>query len=205
MSKKKIIIGAGSAGRAALSILHAMGVRNIAFLDDSLVGSNVNGTQVIDKVYAWSKYRDAEFILAFGTLDLVKKIHLYNEMLHKGGSFFNAIHPSANIDEHAILGQSIIVSPNVSVMPNAVIEDGCFICANCSVDHDCILHRGVHLSPGVNLAGRVEIGSCSLLGTNSSVIPEVKIGAYTTVGAGAVVINNIENSKKVAGVPAKDI
>ena len=43
------------------------------------------------------------------------------------------------------------------------------------------------------------------MGVGSCAIPCVKIGSWCTIGAGATVINNIENNMKVVGVPAKSL
>ena len=207
MPVRKIIMGAGSAGRAALSNLRANHIDNVFFLDDNLSVNSVNDAVVLDKVCNWRKYNDnnAEFLIAFGTSDLKYKIQLFNEMEADGALFFNAIHPSAVIDEYVNLGRSVVVSPNVSIMSNAKVGDCTFICANCSIDHDCNIGDGIHVSPGVNLAGGVTVGNSTFLGTNSSVIPCIKIGSNVIVGAGAVVTKDIDSFKKVAGVPAKDI
>jgi acetyltransferase EpsM len=52
------------------------------------------------------------------------------------------------------------------------------------------------------LAGNVLIGDGCYLGIGSSVIHGVSIGAWTTVGAGAVVIKDLPDNATAVGVPA---
>jgi len=73
------------------------------------------------------------------------------------------------------------------------------------VDHDCEIEDFVHIAPGVHLAGGVLVGEGSLLGIGSSVIPYKRIGRWTIVGAGGVVVNDIPDCVTVVGVPARPI
>ncbi len=51
-----------------------------------------------------------------------------------------------------------------------------------SVDHECILGNGVHIGPGAKLAGCVEIGDYSFIGTNATILPNIKIGKMLLLG-----------------------
>jgi len=73
------------------------------------------------------------------------------------------------------------------------------------VDHECVLGDGVHIMGGASIAGRVAIGDFSTVGTNATILPDLKIGRNVYVGAGAVVIKDIEDNTVVVGVPAKPI
>ena len=53
--------------------------------------------------------------------------------------------------------------------------------------------------------GDVCIGEGSFIGSCSVTIGQLKIGNWSTVGAGAVVIHDVGNHVTVAGVPAKVI
>ena len=55
------------------------------------------------------------------------------------------------------------------------------------------------------LNGDVIVGEGSFIGSCSVTIGQLVIGNWSTVGAGAVVINDIGNNVTVAGVPAKVI
>jgi acetyltransferase-like isoleucine patch superfamily enzyme len=57
----------------------------------------------------------------------------------------------------------------------------------------------------VAITGKVEIGDYATIGTNSTILPFVKIGKGAFIGAGAVVTKDVEAFAVVAGVPAKTI
>jgi UDP-perosamine 4-acetyltransferase len=49
----------------------------------------------------------------------------------------------------------------------------------------------------------VTVGEQSFLGVGCKVIPEIRIGERVTVGAGAVVICDIDSDATAVGVPAR--
>jgi acetyltransferase-like isoleucine patch superfamily enzyme len=72
-----------------------------------------------------------------------------------------------------------------------------------TVDHDCTLESFCHLAPGVHLCGGVCVGEGALLAVGSSAVPNVRIGAWATIGAGAVVVEDLPNEVVAVGLPAK--
>ena len=57
--------------------------------------------------------------------------------------------------------------------------------------------------PGVHLGGSVQVDEGAFLGIGSSAIPGRKVGAWTTVGAGTVVVRDLSEGVVAYGVPAK--
>ena len=62
-----------------------------------------------------------------------------------------------------------------------------------------------HIAPGVHLGGDVEIGAGALIGIGATALPQRKIGAWSIVGAGAVVTKDVPPGATVIGVPARPI
>jgi acetyltransferase-like isoleucine patch superfamily enzyme len=56
---------------------------------------------------------------------------------------------------------------------------------------------------GATVAGRVIIGKYSSIGTNATILPDVKIGENVYIGAGSVVIKDIKDNSVIVGVPGK--
>jgi sugar O-acyltransferase (sialic acid O-acetyltransferase NeuD family) len=116
-----------------------------------------------------------------------------------------AVHPSANISLRSIIGEGTVVMPSVSVNCDTAIGKHAILNTNCSVDHDCVLSDFVHISPNVSLGGNVHIGLGSHIGIGACVVQGIKIGKWVTVGAGAVIINDIPDCAVVVGNPGKII
>jgi len=47
------------------------------------------------------------------------------------------------------------------------------------------------------------VGKQTLVGVGSAILPQVKVGEYCVIGAGATVCSDVPNGKTVIGSPAK--
>ena len=74
---------------------------------------------------------------------------------------------------------------------------------NAAIDHECIVGNGCHFMGSSAVAGRVTIEDYVTVGTNATILPDLKIGTGAFIGAGAVVISDVPSNQVVAGNPAK--
>jgi acetyltransferase-like isoleucine patch superfamily enzyme len=88
---------------------------------------------------------------------------------------------------------------------NSEFGKHCIINTNASVDHDCKIGDFVHISPKVTLAGNVTVDEGSHIGIGSTVIQGRHIGKWVTIGAGAVIIEDVPDYAVVVGVPGNII
>ena len=127
------------------------------------------------------------------------------DLFGQGYTVAKLIHPSS------ILGLDVRIDVGTVIMAGVVINSasrvgkGCILNTHCNVDHDNIIEDYVHISPGVNLAGSVVVGKASWIGIGSSISNNVKINCDCIIGAGAVVIHDLNESGTYIGVPAKRI
>lgn len=119
-----------------------------------------------------------------------------------GFEMISAVSPRAIVSRRAELGSGVAVMPGAVINVCSRIGDGSIVNTGATVDHDCVLGSCVHIAPGTNLAGCVRIGEGAFLGTGCRVIPQIAIGAWAVVGAGAVVIQDVPESVTAVGVPA---
>lgn len=88
----------------------------------------------------------------------------------------------------------------------ATFLDNCVkIGAKCSIGHDVIIGEGSIISTGTTIGGCCEIGNRVFLGLNSTIKNEVSICDNVMIGAGAVVIHDITEPGRYAGVPARQL
>jgi UDP-perosamine 4-acetyltransferase len=123
--------------------------------------------------------------------------------LSQGYSLVNAIHPRAIVSDSVTFEYGIAVMAGAVINAEAQISALAIINTGATIDHDCRIGRAVHVAPQCGLAGNVTVGERSFLGIGSRVIPEVSIGDDVTVGAGSVVIKDLESKQTVAGVPTR--
>ena len=68
-----------------------------------------------------------------------------------------------------------------------------------------MVYNHVNLSTNSVINGDVVVEDGSFIGSCSVTIGQLHIGKWSTVGAGAVVIRNVDDHVTVAGVPARVI
>lgn len=93
---------------------------------------------------------------------------------------------------------------------NIQVGDFCIFNLNSTISHDVVIDEYVYVAPGVHITGNVHIGVRVWIGTGVAVnqVTEShkrRIGADTTIGAGAVVVKDCEPNAIYAGIPARRI
>lgn len=90
------------------------------------------------------------------------------------------------------------------------IGDFATVNLNATLSHDVELGRFANVSPGASIAGNVRVGEGAWIGVAAAVnqgddTRKLEIGAWSTIGSGAVVIRDCEPHSVYAGVPARKI
>ena len=138
-----------------------------------------------------------------GIGDNKDRCHLFELLVSRGEKFVTIIHPSAVIARDVRIGVGTVVFASVVVNTAADIKDNVILNTGCTVDHDCIVESHSHVCPGAHLGGNVHAEEGSWIGIGSTVLHNVKIGGWATVGGGATVIVDVLSNTTVVGVPAK--
>ncbi len=201
------IIGAGGHSKCVYECFYLQEQQVLGFFDDD---SSKHGLEVIDglKVLGSSEEAvnhskvDAVFI-AVG--DNRKRLDKYSFFKGKGYLMPNAVHREVYISPFAEIGQGNFIMGRAMINPGSRVGNCCIINTSATVGHDCVLEDGVQIGPGVNLAGGSVLKEGVFLGIGAKVGPEVTIGAWTTVGAGAVVLDDLPGDSFYCGIPAKPI
>ena len=76
---------------------------------------------------------------------------------------------------------------------------------NSTVGHDCRIGDFVTINPLVAVSGDVTIEPMATMGTHSSVLQGLVVGASAFVGAGAVVTKDVDPGSTVVGIPARPL
>ena len=124
---------------------------------------------------------------------------------------FDGVHPSAIVDEGAVLANAVavgawtVIEAGAQVGARAIIYPGCYIGRNCRIGADCVVHPRVVLYTGVVLGDRVVVHAGTVLGADGfgfvfdgqcqikfpqighvEVGSDVELGANTCVDRGAL-------------------
>lgn len=125
----------------------------------------------------------------------------------------------ATVGDECIVGRDVYIDRGVSVGNRVKIQTGAHLY------HGAVIEDGVFIGPGVCLTndkhpravtphgslqtdadwevGEIHVGYGASLGAGSIILPNVAIGRFAMVGAGAVVAADVPDYGLVVGVPAR--
>jgi sugar O-acyltransferase (sialic acid O-acetyltransferase NeuD family) len=204
------IFGAGGFGMEVAAMIEQINsVRAqwelIGFFDDAIrPGSFVNDYPVLGgmkDLNAWPS--KLALALAIGIPKTKKE--LFTRIMNPNISYPVLIHPSViigspkyvSLSEGAILCAGSILTTNIHIGKHVLIN------LACTVGHQSKIGDFSCLMPACNISGEVEIGECVFWGTGSKIINQKKVGNNATIGAGAVVIDDLPDDVTAVGLPAK--
>ena len=208
---KILIAGAGGHGQVVADILLSRikagdkTIQSVGFLDDdaALHQKQVLGLPVLGAVKDCSRFPHNAVIMGIGNNPV--RTALFEKLKGEGELFISAIHPTATLGSGVNIGQGTVICAGVVVNVGAVIGHNVILNTGCTVDHHSRLAHHVHIAPGAHLGGNVFVGEGALVGIGATVLPQGQVGAFSTVGAGAVVTTAVPSHTTVVGVPAQII
>lgn len=203
MNREIVVIGAGGHAKVCIEILRAMGHAVALCVGASDSGTHCLGVPVVQGDETLARLRAEGYERAFVAIGSNQgRDRLVRTARQHGFQLVNAISPAALISPSALIGHGVAIMAGAVINAQAVIEDGAIVNTGATVDHDCHIGYCSHVAPQCGLAGAVRVGELAFLGIGCKVIPSVSIGARATVGAGGVVICDIDADEVAVGVPA---
>ena len=108
-----------------------------------------------------------------------------------------------------MISDNVEICANCSVargsLSNTVIKSGTKLDALVHLAHNVRIGKNCELTAGTIIGGSTTTGNSTWTGLNSTLKDNIRIGNNVIVGAGAMVIRDVEDKDIVAGVPAKSI
>lgn len=208
--KNIVIIGAGGVGRETSLIIQQINELEptwnlIGFIDDNKDnwGKVINGYSVIGGIDSLEFLTpDTYVLIAIANYEVKKKI--VNKINNKL-KFATIIHPKVWVHDYMTIGEGTIIYEGAILTSNIEIGNHVIISPKCGVGHDSIIKDYVSLLWNVNVSGNDIIEEGVMMGSGSTVIQGKKIGKGSNIGAGAVVIEDVDSFSTAIGVPAKVI
>lgn len=204
-----VIVGAGGFGREVEWLINRINkiekrFNMLGYIDDNKnPGEKINSLKVITNIDGIKNLEEnLNVVIAVGNSKARKNIAERIKKI-KDVKFPNIIDPSAIIDENIIKGEGNIICAGTIATVNIDINNFNIINLDCTIGHDVILTDFVTIYPSVNVSGNVLINECVEIGTGTQIIQGKTIGNNTIIGAGSVVIRDIEPNVTAVGVPTR--
>lgn len=203
------IIGAGGFGREVLALINQLSPSMqlgapSAFIDDNIApGTLVNGLPVLGGLAVLKQHEGASLVIAIGNGATRKKITAQLDCAKF--EFPNVIHPNVILDDpkRIKMGKGNIIAAGNILTTDILMGNFCVVNLQCTIGHDAVLEDFTSLMPGVHISGGAKIRTGVFIGTGANLIKATEVGAFTIVGAGAMVDKDLPPHVTAAGVPCK--
>ena len=146
-------------------------------------------------------FEDNDYALITISNPHIRKI-IANSLRNKV-KFFTYIAPNVTIGKFTKIGEGSIICANCFISTNTSIGNFVIINAGSIIGHDCIIDSYCSLMANVDIGGSVSFGELVFAGTKATIIPKKKISNGIVIGAGALVIRNLNKLGTYFGNPAK--
>lgn len=209
--KPLYIVGAGGFGREAAWLVERINQKGATwdlrgFVDDnpSLWGCVVGGYQVHGGCPFLGRCGgDVWAALAVGGVQARRegagRLAAYGNV-----HFATLIDPDARIGSRSSIGEGSVICAGAVITVDATLGAHCIVNLGCTIGHDALIGDFVTVYPSANISGCVRIVDATEIGTGAQLIQGVAVKAENSViGAGAVVVRDIDAPGTYIGVPAK--
>lgn len=208
--KNLYIIGAGGFGREVAWCVERINdvtqTWNLkGFIDDNekLWGKQEDEYLVLGGCEYLKQQENAYAVCAVGNSKVRKQI--IEKLSNSGVRFATIVDPSVILSKRVSIGEGTIICAGTIATVDISIGKHVIINLDCTLGHDDVIGDFVTTYPSVNVSGNVVVGECCELGTGTQVIQGKKIVKNTIVGAGSVVIRDINESGTYVGSPTTKI
>jgi sugar O-acyltransferase (sialic acid O-acetyltransferase NeuD family) len=206
VKNKVLILGAGGLGKAIHEAFISRGEFEVAgFLDDNRQGTFC-GLPILGPIdsagVTAEKNRVTHAVVALGYQFQTRRHEIYKKISTTTKlQPANAVHASVVLAKDVKLGKGIFLGMNACVNAGTTIGDNTVVWTGAIIDHDNEIGKNVFMATGAMTAGYVTIEDHVFIGMGAK-IAKAHIGENATVGAGALVLKDVERFTYVKGIPA---
>lgn len=202
------ILGVGHNTIVYIDLVEACGykVAGLYHYNDERTGELIHGHNIIDSntnLFKEDSLAGINFAISVGNNKI--RAELANKIRKLGGNLPTIIHPSAVVSKYATIEDGVVIHANSVIQADTVIKKNTVISYNVSVTHTSKIGKSCYLAANANVGAYIEIEDFVSVGQSATIVSGKLnyVGHDSIVGAGSVVIQNIEPFSVVAGNPAK--
>ena len=192
------LYGAGGHAKSVRDVLTSRHIAIEGIYDDNPAVAEFMGLPVQHSLAGFSKV-----IICIG--DNHRRRLIADRLCRQGITYGRGIHAQAIVSPYAEIGEGTVVMPGAIVNSGARIGRHCIINSGAVVEHDCRVGDFVHIASHATLGGGDTAHEGCLVSAGATVTLGLHIGAWSTVGAGAVVVRDVPDGVIAYGIPCRVI
>lgn len=207
-----VILGAGGSGRELYWVFLEDNERQkrwnvLGFVDDKpeLEGASLCDLPVLGTT-EWlerNRQKNIQLICSAGNPHTRKALAEGGVAL--GFEFCTVVHPSARMSKWVEVGPGTVITAGCVLTTQIKVGAHTLINMNSTIAHDCTIGAYSNINPGCRISGTVNFGEGVYFGTGAVIIQGKSVGAWSVIGAGAVVTSDIPAHVTAVGVPCRVI
>jgi sugar O-acyltransferase (sialic acid O-acetyltransferase NeuD family) len=205
VEKKLIVFGAGGHGKVVAAMAAEAGFLLAGFADDAaaLHGSTVFGLLVLGGLEWLYDMPPETYTVALAVGDNYARRAVAQSLIYRDIEVATICSPSAMIAHSARIGRGAVVMPSVAINPDASVGEGAILNTGAIVEHDVTIGHYAHVSPNATIGGGAAVGDLTHIAISATVLPLVRIGSRSVLGAGSVAVRDIPEDVVAFGSPAR--
>jgi sugar O-acyltransferase (sialic acid O-acetyltransferase NeuD family) len=197
-----ILLGHGGFGRelAAWVAARQLPFRIEGFLDDTHDGPEILGPI---QGHVPDPSRDTLYLSCLG--EGRHRMRLRLDLARRDARFANVVFPEVTSASTLSGCTNSIFMGACSISHNVSMGDDVLVQGFAIVGHDVEVGNGCTIGNHAFIGGGATLGACCTIHPHAVVLPNVRVGEGAVVGAGSVVIKDVDPHATVFGAPAKVI
>jgi sugar O-acyltransferase (sialic acid O-acetyltransferase NeuD family) len=188
-------------GKVVIHHPEKVGARDIALADRLAAVSALCAPPSVETIDAFRPQQGEVYILGPTTPTRRELAELLQDRF--GMEFCTLVHPTAYVSPLACLSPGVFVGANSVIAPGVVLGRHVFVNRGVTIGHDTRIGSYSRIQPGSHLGSLSVIGEGVSVGIGATVIERLRIGDHAFIGAGAVVLEDVDADVLVAGTPAR--
>lgn len=212
-TKRLLIVGGYGSGEIAMSTFEEMNsITNeweiVGYLNDvDTPGSFIGKHKIVgssDEILKWvDKEYFVHYALHFNAKKKEERVQNLLKLKIPPESFATAIHPKAYLNPETKIGYNNLLLPFSATSAGTELGNHIHVYTSGFLGHDCYIQDFSTIAAHSIVGGRVKIGKGAHIGLNSTIREDLKVGNYSILGMGSVLLSDMDDKSVYAGNPAK--
>jgi len=169
---------------------------------DTIFGRPLVAFENIEEMYPLNEY-EMHIAIGYNTQNTVRN-KFYCQAKEKGYKLLTYI--SSKCTNYAkSIGDNCFIFEDNTIQPFVEIGNNCILWSGNHIGHHSKIKDNVFISSHVVISGHCNIGENSFLGVNSTLRDGITLAAFTTLGAGCLIVKDTERGKTYIGTKSTEL